>query len=367
MEPLIHVVGHFGTTYSYATVAARVSRSLREHGLLGAVVNLDTKWHDAFSDLRVEERPCTHALLFTAPSEHFSIYPERFGKQRSAIYASPNTNILSDEHARLFAQFGLIIAPSEYCAQTARSYVESDSEVYLLRLGVDKLYAADRVGRMNRLRERLQVDPVFVHLGTDHVWPGRKGTEELIEAWEIATREYMTTGKLIIHVPESVGAMAEMCVRDTGRERSDFLERVEIVGASYRGSSDEELVELYDKADVMVLPSRCEGYGIMLQGSIVAGVPMITTVGTGQNDFLLSNPGCWFGVPSATSSELPYEAGEAPCIDSSILASSLAFCATPDVRSIMLERMPDDITDEFWDAAMSEWMEALKHWTNGGL
>lgn len=360
MEPLIHVVGHFGTRFSYATVAANICRALKNEGLLGYVHNMDPSWHESFLDLNIDERPCSHVLLFTAPHEYFGIYAERFGRERSAIYASPNTATLADEHARLMSKFGRVIVPSSYCAQTVRMHAEA--EVIELPLGVDAAYAVDREERMQRLKDRIRQPPTFVHLSTDQSWPGRKGTEELIDAWERATREMSCCGKLLLHVPQGLYGAVEMMCRDVGRGRRDFLDRFEVRKPATKGSHVDELVSLYDEADVMVLSSRCEGYGLMIQAALVAGVPMVTTCATGQVDFLLGRAGAWLGVPTPFHGPIAYEEGTAPLIEADVLAACLKFAAEPGVRHTMISQMDFDVSMDMWDASAKVWMNALRAW-----
>lgn len=356
----LHVVGHFGTRFSYATVAANICRALRSDGLLGHVHNLDAAWHESFSDLQMDEQPCSHVLLFTAPNDYFGIYAERYGRRCSAIYASPNTAELADEHARLMSQFGLVLAPSSYCAETVRAHV--DSEAVVLPLGVDAMYAEGRDARIARLTERVNEPPTFVHLSSDQSWPGRKGTEELVEAWEIATREFGCGGHLVLHVPASLYNGVEMMCRDAGRGRRDFLDRIEVRKAADKGSSPEELLALYDEADVMVLPSRCEGWGLMIQAALVAGVPMITTCASGQVDFLLGRAGAWLGVPTPFSGRIAYEQGSAPLIEPDILAACLAFASEAGVRRTMLSQMHFSVANDTWDAATREWVNTIRAW-----
>lgn len=360
MEPRLHVVGHFGTRFSYATVAANICRALQSAGLLGYVHNLDASWHESFSDLQITEQPCTHALLFTAPNDYFGVYAERFGRDRAAIYASPNTATLADEHAKVMSQFGRVFAPSSYCAETVRAF--ADTEVITVPLGVDAEYATDRDARIARLKDRASEPPRFVHLSSDQSWPGRKGTEELIEAWEIATREFACPGHLVLHVPRSLYNGVEMMCRDTGRNRRDFLDRVEVRRPPDKGSSTEDLVALYDEADVMVLPSRCEGWGLMIQAALVAGVPMVTTCASGQVDFLLGRAGAWLGVPTPFMGRMSYEQGSAALIEPDILAASLVFAAEPGVRRTMLSQMDFSVTTDTWDAAAREWVNAIGAW-----
>lgn len=362
MEPLIHIVGHFGTTYSYATVGAHVTRVLKKRGLVGQVHNLDAEWHPSHDDLRVDPRECTHCLLFTAPREHFGAYAERYGRKRSAIYGSPNTDRLDEDHARLMSKFGVVITPSTWCANVVVQSVDAETDVWLLRLGAEPALAENRVERMHRLRERLDKDPVFIHLGSDQAWPGRKGTEELIEAWLIGREHFGLRGQLVLHLPTSTVPKATMAVRDMAMGDRASIDSVEVREAKRRGSAIDQIVALYDEADVMVLPSRCEGYGLMLHNAIVAGVPMVTTCITGQTDFLFRYPGAWIATPTQWPQGMAYESGVAPTVSSVAMAPVLSFASQVQVRSMMLTSMPEQIESDLWHVALDEWGEAIADW-----
>ena len=58
--------------------------------------------------------------------------------------------------------------------------------------------------------------------------------------------------------------------------------------------SQEELVDLFNLADVYVAPHRAEGFGINILDSIATETPVITTEATGNMDFCKDNPAVEF-------------------------------------------------------------------------
>lgn len=49
--------------------------------------------------------------------------------------------------------------------------------------------------------------------------------------------------------------------------------------------SDEQLKSLYQQCDVLIAPSRCEGFGLPMAEAMLSGLPVITTGWSGQLDF----------------------------------------------------------------------------------
>src|SRR5690606_38146453 len=58
-------------------------------------------------------------------------------------------------------------------------------------------------------------------------------------------------------------------------EKSGLSGRVELTGPK----SPEELDELYARADIFVLASHYEGYGMVLAEALARGLPIVTTTG----------------------------------------------------------------------------------------
>jgi glycosyltransferase involved in cell wall biosynthesis len=97
----------------------------------------------------------------------------------------------------------------------------------------------------------------------------RKGHDVLIEA---LARLKDNPWRLVIAGDNT--RSAETAARlDEDIERYGLSQRIEIVGAV----PDEDLAELYAEADLFVLPSRFEGYGMAYTEAVAHGVPVIGT------------------------------------------------------------------------------------------
>jgi hypothetical protein len=358
---LIDIVGHFGTTFSYATVGSEVARALLAEGRLGNVTNLDPEWHGAFGDLS-EPRTTTDSrfvLLFTAPNHYIDAYASQYGHKRSALYMSPNTDRLAPEHAETCAKFGLAIAPSQWCERVVRRYAP-DVDVAVLPLGVSDAYTEGRQHRMDRLLSRASDGATcqVLHMSTDQSWPGRKGTEELLSAWRIIESLVEDQARLTLHVPPALHRYAEYMIRDYGVDRT-----VKVALGDLKGSRHIEGV--VKEADLIVAPSRCEGFGMMFLASLVAGVPLVCTYNTGQKDFLRHAPG-WLGVSTDDTGKIDREDGLAPVVEPHILATTLAVAVQPEAREQMLRCNHDWLGSNpewgTWKNVLPLWVERLTEW-----
>jgi glycosyltransferase involved in cell wall biosynthesis len=365
VKPSVDIVGHFGTTFSYATVASRVASALQELDLLGSVYNLDPSWHPAHATLKARpEGKGSHVFVVSLPQHYLDAYVGMYGRDNAAIFLSPNTDRLAVEYAKTTALFGLAVAPSLWCADvTERSLVEvgGDTEVVCAPLGVDESLLLSRNERVNRFRLRMDSGEgdshTAVHLSTDQSWPGRKGTEELLEAWSLH-QEYGHGDRLILHVPPALTALATYKVREL-----ELDDTVEIRFGGSHGSDEGSLAAILDEADLLVAPSRCEGYGIMLASAIVAGVPLLCTCETGQVDFLMDLPGTWLGIPTGRPAELAGEDGLAPTVDPAVLAHHLRVALHPETLwSFTEQQLDNDYERHTWRRAAPRFASLLAEW-----
>jgi len=353
------VVGHFGSRLSYATVASAVCRALRDAGLLGTVTNLDDKVLPEYEDIVQKRGDGTHAILFVDPSRWlFDAAASAYGARNVAVFASPNTDSMLEERADVCSRAGVVLAPSQWCIDSvnrslARFGYESPPWVCRVPLGVSREYlgVSERRTPGNKLR--------LLHLGTDFSWPGRKGTEELLKAWGMVQGALAPVADLLLHVPTVLYESVHYAVADAG------LEGVRIEIAPPRGSSDERLVSLYEQADIVVLPSRCEGFGMMLLAACVSGTPLVTTYVTGQIDFLSKFDG-WIGVPCSDRMEqMEHEQGLCPVVEPKLIASALLAACSPLVLDHLREGARRNAVRApawCWDASVIEWIDTLEQW-----
>lgn len=355
-----HAVGHFGSRLSYATVASEVCRALKKRGLLAGVTNLDDKVIPEHEDLIKSPESGTHAILFVDPSKWlFDAMATKYGAQNVAVFASPNTDTMTHERAEVCAAAGMVLAPSQWCLDTVsrsfKRYGLTPAGSWLCRvpLGVSSEYST--VPSMRRASQRLRL----LHLGTDYSWPGRKGSEELLKAWGMVQDRLSPVAELAINVPLAVYESAHYMVADLG------LEGVRIEIAPARGSTDSQLVERYAQADAIVLPSRCEGFGMMILAACVSGTPLLTTYATGHADFLAELDG-WLGVPTSERMEsLEHETGLCPVVEPRHIAAGLLALASPGMLTHLTDaaaRTSAQAKRWCWETSVEEWIETLEGW-----
>lgn len=355
---LIDIVGHFGTAFSYATVASNVARTLEQMGLLGRVSNLDATWSDDFFDLQeAATRPqSTNVFVVTAPHVYMASYPVQYGRERSAIFMSPNTRTLSPEHARTCAKFSTAFCPSTFCAETVATALADMRGIATRAIPLSLGAEGPPSGRFTAIESKLTRKGRVraLHFSTDQWWPGRKGTEELLQAWSIARPD----ADLVLHIPPSLEVDARYLIRDL-----DLDGKVETEVAEAMGDST-ALLGLIEAADMVIQPSRCEGFGIVLLTALVAGTPLICPYTTGQVDFLSEFDG-WVPVPTFGDSELAGEEGLAPVIAIRPFANVLNVAVTREACNKMLVSARAESVTALgwtWSAVLDKWAEGLLSW-----
>jgi glycosyltransferase involved in cell wall biosynthesis len=114
----------------------------------------------------------------------------------------------------------------------------------------------------------------------------KKGIELLLEAW----RNSSTTGWSL----EIAGNGDENYIANLNQSAQD-LKNVHFVGAKY----GEAKWDFLRAADVMVLPTFSENFGIVVAEALVIGVPVITTTGTPWEDLETYKCGWWIDLSVA--------------------------------------------------------------------
>ena len=120
----------------------------------------------------------------------------------------------------------------------------------------------------------------------------KKGLMDLVEAW---SRIKPIGWKLVIAGPDSDGYGA--AVSNFIRERGAF--GIDLRGPVY----DQRKSALFDSADLFVLPTYSENFGLVVPEALAHRVPVITTTGTPWSELLETKSGWWIepGVDSLTA------------------------------------------------------------------
>lgn len=352
------VAGHFGSTLSYATITKEICKSLALRGLLAATINFDDRYV-GFDAVRMTEEALNTAQLLavTLPSHHIEQLADFFGAKRSVLYMSPNTDTLSPDAKRTSWVFGGIITPSQFCEDTVlRATGRLSGRV---QLGVGEPFFTAHHDTSERLHKRIDRPPRILHMSTDGYLPGRKGTETLISAIAIARGHLPQDTRFTLHVLPSIQFdVRSMCAE----QQVDDI--VTVVAGNSRGVSEQELVELIGDHDVVVQPSRCEGYGITQLLPLVMGVPLLTTCSTGMAEFLYQFRGCWMPIRHCQMAPLSGEEGLAPAIAAGEIAALLPLAASRTMRESALSYQSKISRKKraawLWSECSSRWIEAIE-------
>lgn len=116
-----------------------------------------------------------------------------------------------------------------------------------------------------------------------------KGLDLLLDAWPLAMQELGPGDRweLVIAGPDEQGTRARL----ERQARHLGLAKVRFVGPLYGAEKAQTLAD----ADLFVLPSRSENFGIVVAEALAAGVPVVTTKGTPWHE-IDGSSGWWVDV-----------------------------------------------------------------------
>lgn len=116
-----------------------------------------------------------------------------------------------------------------------------------------------------------------------------KGIENLINAWKQLDSNLKINWQLKI-----IGNGEESYINSLNKliQQYDLENSVKLVGPLYGNDKIEEI----QKADLFVLPSFSENFGIVVAEALACGVPVITTKGTPWEDLKFFKAGWWIDI-----------------------------------------------------------------------
>lgn len=142
-------------------------------------------------------------------------------------------------------------------------------------------------------------------------WSLRKGWDVLVEAWANAFKAAddvcLVLRTASRRKDESPDAAIDAHLARIGRTRRDVAPIIVLT----ESLSDEEMARLYVAADVFVLPTRGEGWGLPLMEAMAAGVPVIATRWSGHLDFVTEDTGWLIDVDGLNPVD-PAQAARSP-------------------------------------------------------
>ena len=285
LEANLHfaVTGHVNKTYSLAAVnrglaleleAARPGRVrlIPVEGVVTADLSeVPAGDRDAIAELAGRPAPLGAPELIV--SQHYPVHvPTRTpGQIRLALLFWEESLLPASTIARLEEGFDGIVAPTRFVAR-----VLGDSG---LRLPVRVIAHAPPLSAFQGVRrERARGEPLtFLHVSS--CFP-RKGADVLLRAWAASFSDGDAVRLLIKSFPNPHNTIADDLA--ALREAHPGLAPVTLIDQDLDASA---MSALYARADVMVLPSRGEGYNLPAAEALAAGLRLIVTGAGGHMDF----------------------------------------------------------------------------------
>jgi glycosyltransferase involved in cell wall biosynthesis len=164
-----------------------------------------------------------------------------------------------------------VVCPSQWTARALTAeYRVPAAKIRVVEPGVDRRRAAAKSHAGTAPHESTSADDALRLLCVGTLTP-RKGHALLFEALAALRdrRWHLTCAGSITHDPDTVAALEKRLERLALRSRVSLL-----------GNLDPETLErYYERADLFVLPSFFEGYGMALAEAVARGIPVVSTTG----------------------------------------------------------------------------------------
>lgn len=279
-----HVVaGHVLGSYSLAIINRMLARSL-EASFPGQArfLAVETDPIDHTEGVPADDKPLMIELAGRAApdngnevviSHHYPvIVPDGSYRLMMALFFWEESAVPEHTIQRLGKNFDAIISPAR---TVTNALLDSGLSIPIATIGqpVDiEPYQALAGGRSARGREVR-----FLHVSSCFK---RKGVDILLAAWAKAFTSADRVRLIIKTFPNPHNDVEQQLAELVSRYPD--LATVEIIN---RDVERDELLQFYADADVMVLPSRGEGYNLPALEAMASGLPLIVTGHGGQRDF----------------------------------------------------------------------------------
>jgi len=275
--------GHVLGTYSLALINRAVARSL-EHERPGHV-RLDPQENGPVASLEGIPAAERREASVLASRPQFTSGPNIVITQHYPVLApegDPDVSLSlfpwEESHAPpsiiqgLSTGFDAVLATSQF---TAKSLIDSGLTVPVVSIG----QPADISGFADLRRVKKNPREPFVFLHVSSAFP-RKGVDVLLAAWARAFRRNDPVRLVLKTFPNPHNDIAERL--SELRQLDPDCAEIELIDRDLDQSS---LMDLYRHADVVVSPSRGEGYNLPALEAMAAGIPLIVTGHGGHRDF----------------------------------------------------------------------------------
>ena len=275
------IAGHVNGAYSLAAVNRSLALAL-EAARPGAVRLIPVEG-DVTTDVRNVPQDARLSELLTRPafttspevviSQHYPVWvPPQPGDLALAHFFWEETLVPAETVAVLGTHFKGVLAPSR---SVAKALIDSGLPIPVRVLPQAPDLAAFRALAAARPAREAGVPFTFLHVSS--CFP-RKGVDVLLAAWSRAFQPDDLVRLVIKGFPNPHNTVAADLA---ALEATTPLAPVELVD---RDIGPDALLELYRRADAMVLPTRGEGYNLPAAEALAAGIPLIVTGWGGHMD-----------------------------------------------------------------------------------
>ncbi|MBX7199062.1 MAG: glycosyltransferase family 4 protein [Rhodospirillaceae bacterium] len=252
--------------------AKHLARALRTHGWTVHPVRLP----DGFPRASLDDLAETRRLLAALPARACTLIDGlAFGAMPEGLLAGLNLDIVALVHHPLALETGLAPDQAADFARIERSALRFARAVIVTSphtadvLAADYGVARDRIavavpGTDRRSRAKGTQPPSLLTVAT--VTP-RKGHDVLVAALA-RIKDLAWTSCLAGSLTRAPACVADLRARIAANGIAD---RITLAGEV----ADDALAHLYRDADVFVLPSRYEGYGMVFADALAAGLPIV--------------------------------------------------------------------------------------------
>jgi len=294
---MIDVIARWDTRKAYTHIAAVVARELCRRTGFGGGINLSERVLSDYVDIfAVTRKEGKQLFAFVEPPLWgIGALARTYRSEKdTSIYLSPASTNMRAEDVEEAVAFGTIFVPSQWSKfaveEAFREVKVTCPQIRTLKLGVPVVYAEgrDRVYALRQSRRDRGQPYRVCHFTGDF---DRKGTDVLLRAWPKVKEAYGNVC-LTVHTIDMMDTLYQFAAS------LDLLEpSVSIVTPLEPGigALPHELFEIMAHNDLVVCPSRGEGFGLLGFAALVAGVPLCTTAASGE-EYLSQWPDCWTSI-----------------------------------------------------------------------
>ena len=285
------IAGHVNKTYSLASINRAVALALEaERPGRVRVIPVEGEPTLDLSEVPPESRAPIAALVARGPhatgpeiviSQHYPLHvPENAGDACLALFFWEELLVPADTVARLNQSFRAVLTASRF---VAKALVDSGLSIPVHVIGHAPWLEGFRALARRRPDPaglaRARREDVFTFLHVSSCFP-RKGIDVLLAAYARAFRGGDRVRLVIKGFPNPHNDAAAQIARL--RARDPDAPEIELID---RDLDEAGLLDLYARADAMVLPSRGEGFNLPAAEAMAAGLPVIVTGFGGHLDF----------------------------------------------------------------------------------